>query len=90
MSMIHRCAFHRVHIFQVQLFVMMVSLKNHILFFQILSIIVDTDPENEALPNVMDCRFGRSIIQTFIIILIPRITNELAQKLKDFLRHVPI
>ena len=38
----------------------MVSLKNQFLFFQILSIIVETDPENAALPNVMDRRFGRS------------------------------
>ena len=60
MSMIYRCAFHRVQISQVQLFVMKVSLKNHILFFQVLSIIVDTDPEKEELPNVIDCRFGRS------------------------------
>lgn len=34
--------------------------KESSLFFQILSIIVDTDPENEELPNVMDRRFGRS------------------------------
>ena len=34
---------------------------NHfILFHSILSIIVDKDLQNAQLPNVMDCRFGRS------------------------------
>ena len=68
----------------------MVSLKNQFLFFQILSIIVETDPENAALPNVMDCRFGRSNHSNIHNQFILRITNELAQKLKDFLCNVPI
>ena len=43
------------------------------------SIIVDKESRNAKSPNVMDCRFGRS-----------RITNELQQKLYDFLPILPI
>ena len=53
--------------------------------------IVDNEVLNALLPNVIDCRFGRSNhynIQYHIYI--PPIINELPKKLRELLLIVPI
>ena len=72
---------HKEQIDQEKWIVMMEDLQiNHFIrIYPILSIIVDKEFENAQFPNVMDCRFGRSMHHSIIfnISSIPRITNEL-------------
>ena len=57
----HYNLFHLGHQIQVEWIAMMEDLlKLVIRIHSILSIIVDKDLQNAFLPNVMDCRFGRS------------------------------
>ena len=70
---------------------MMEDLRNYCMqIHSILSIIVDKDSQNVQSPRIMDCRFGKSNHSDIHTCFIPRITNELPEKLYDFLPTVPI
>ena len=55
---------------------------------QILDINVEMDVENVQLPNIIECKVGRSI--QYIMSTIPSITNELLGKLYDVVLNSPI
>ena len=70
--------FLKVHNHRVEWIVMMEDLDYSVFrFYSLLSIIVERNNWNARTPNVMDCRFGRSIHSIFNISSIPPITNEL-------------
>ena len=83
--------FLKVHNHRVEWIVMMEDLDYSVFrFYSLLSMIVEENAWKARTPIVMVCRFGRSNHSIFNISSIPRITNELEQKLYEYLPIVPI